>query len=167
MPNEQGRFHAAQWILERQLGWIATADIKVGVVVAIQTAMAGGLAAAPGSAASQKTEFALGCAIVAFICAIGAFVCAAFAVFPRTDGPTSSLIFFGRIHALERSAYAKQLRSATDDELLIDCADQIHRNSKIADEKHHWVKNATIWSFIGAPPWVVAILLLVPQQVSK
>ncbi|MCK9389757.1 MAG: DUF5706 domain-containing protein [Sulfuritalea sp.] len=165
MTNEQDRFRAAQWILERQIGWIATADVKVGVIVAIQTAMVGGLAAALGTT-PQKTEWALGCAIVAFICAIGAFMCAAFAVFPRTDGPPKSLLYFGRICALKQSDYVSQLRFATGDELLTDCADQIHCNAKIAETKHCWVKNAMIWSFLAAPPWVIAILLLVPSQVS-
>ncbi len=166
MTNDLERLQLAQWILERQLGWIATTDIKIGVVVTIQAAMAGGLATALG-AASQKTEWAMIWTISAFVCAIGAFVCAAVALYPRTDGPSESLIFFGRIVDLELSEYVSRLRSSANQEVLDDCASQIHRNAEVACHKHHWVKNSMIWSFLGAPPWVIALLLLVPNQLSK
>lgn len=163
MEIEEDRIRAAQWIFERQLGWIATADVKVGVVIAIQAAMVGGLAAAY-SAAAMKSEWALVCVIGSFVCAIGAFVCAANALLPRTNGP-ASLIFFGHVSQIESANYIERLRTATDAELLDDLAAQIHRNAEIANEKHAWVKSAMIWSFLSAPPWVFAILTLVPQQV--
>lgn len=166
MKDEQERFRVAQWVLERQIGWIATADVKVGVVVAIQTAMAGGLAAALGFA-PQKTEWAIIFTAAAFVCSIGAFACAGRGLLPRTDGPDKSLIFFGRICSEARSDYISKFRGAADSELLDDCAAQIHRNAEIAGEKHLWVKNAVIWSFLSAPPWVLAIILLAPVQGPK
>lgn len=38
MKNEE-RLQIAQWILERNLAWIAAAEVKVGVIVAIDVAM--------------------------------------------------------------------------------------------------------------------------------
>ena len=44
------RLQTTQWVIERQLGWIAAADTKVAVVIAIDTAMVAALAAAFTSA---------------------------------------------------------------------------------------------------------------------
>lgn len=162
---EQKRLLVAQWALERQIGWITTADVKVGVVVAIQTAMAGVLAAAY-SAATSRSEWAIFSTVIAFACAIGAFACAAFALFPRTDGPKRSLLFFGRICELSSDEYSSAIAGATDRDLLEDCAAQIHRNAEIAKEKHRWVQNGLIWSFLAAPPWTIALLQLAPLKVS-
>lgn len=166
MTNDQDRLRVAQWLLERQIGWIATADVKTGVVIAIQTAMAGGLAAAL-SFSTQKTEWAITLTVAAFTCAICAFVCSAIALNPRTNGPDESLIFFGKIKTRSLDEYTQIFRTASDTDLLSDCTAQIHRNAEIADIKHHWVKNAIIWSFLTSPPWVGAILLLSPLQVLK
>ncbi|WP_233099873.1 hypothetical protein, partial [Acidovorax sp. IB03] len=43
MSTENERLQTAQWVLERNLGWIAAAEVKVGVIVAIDTAMLGGV----------------------------------------------------------------------------------------------------------------------------
>ncbi len=45
MSTGMERLQTAQWVLERNLGWIAAAEVKVGVIVAIDTAMLGGLGA--------------------------------------------------------------------------------------------------------------------------
>ena len=55
MNTETERLQAAQWMLERNLAWIAAAEVKVGVIVAIDTAMLGGLGVA-FSAADVKTR---------------------------------------------------------------------------------------------------------------
>lgn len=49
-------------MLERNLAWIATADVKVGVIVAIDTGMLGGLCAA-FSASNAKMQTSLGCVV--------------------------------------------------------------------------------------------------------
>jgi len=49
MDIEKERIITAQWVLERNLAWIAAAEVKVGVVVAINTAMLGGLGASYGA----------------------------------------------------------------------------------------------------------------------
>ena len=140
MTDEHERFRVAQWILERQIGWIATADVKIGAIVAIQTAMAGVLAAA-FSAATHRSEWAIICTVTAFVCTISAFICSALGLLPRTVGPDRSLIFFGKICDLRRSDYTAALRAATDTQMLDDCADQIHRNAEVACKKHGWVKS--------------------------
>jgi hypothetical protein len=41
MTDDGERIEAAKWLFERTLGWIATADVKVGVALALDTAMLG------------------------------------------------------------------------------------------------------------------------------
>lgn len=57
MNTAMESLQTAQWVLERNLGWIAAAETKVGVVVAIDTAMLGGLGAAfSGAETAARTQ---------------------------------------------------------------------------------------------------------------
>jgi hypothetical protein len=153
------RLLTAQWILERNLAWIAAAETKVGVLVAIDTAMLAGLGVAFGSAAAKTpwtfvwSALAAGALVIAIGCASGA-------VLPRLDGPKKSLIFFGRIAEMAHADYADALRKASDSDLLDDCAAQIRQNAEIANKKHTWVRKAMLWSFVAAIPWLAAIVQL-------
>ncbi|MDR5752152.1 MULTISPECIES: Pycsar system effector family protein [unclassified Caballeronia] len=153
-----GRLLFSQWVLERNLGWIAAAEIKVGVVTTMGIAMLGGLAAAFGAAAVKSPWVYAATSTAAFL-VIVALVCAAMAVIPRVAGPAESLIFFGRIAVKDNWRYADALRDATDDELFRDCAMQIHRNAQIACEKHIWVRRAMVAALLGVPPWLLALVL--------
>jgi hypothetical protein len=158
--NDKERLVTAQWVFERTLGWIAAAEIKVGVVVTLNIALLGGLAAA-FSGATSKCAWGEIFALIAGAASIAALVCAAAAVMPRLGGPTSSLLFFGRISSLPASDFIKKFREATDAELLLDWTSQIHRNSVIAATKHLWVKRAMGCSFFSTVPWLIAIAFFV------
>jgi hypothetical protein len=160
--NISERLPAAQWVLERNLAWIASADSKVAAVVSIDIALLGGLAAA-FVAADSKTDWEMATSIAAFVTAsIGVF-CAAMAMFPRLPGPNDSLIFFGRIAEMTSADYADRLRKATFDDLLTDYAVQIHRNAEIANDKHKWVKRSMVWSFLAGGAWAIAVAMLVSK----
>lgn len=153
------RLVEARWIFERQLAWITAAEVKVGVVVTIQVAMLAGLGAA-FAAAMKKSPWALGSCTACVLLAAVAIICAAMAVKPRSDGPASSLLFFGKVGGLSEPDYAHRFKSATDEELLADYSAQIHRNAEIASAKHDWVGKAVTISFMSAIPWLSAIGLL-------
>lgn len=158
----QVRLATARWVLERQLGWIAAAEVKVGVIVAIDTALLAGLAAAFGA----SDVSVLGCWTYAFtLGAAGAAVigllCSALAVIPRTKGPKESLLFFGQVSALDVQTYAARFRSASAAQMLTDMTTQIHRNAEIARDKYVWVRRSMSWSFFSAILWVAALGLLV------
>jgi Family of unknown function (DUF5706) len=158
--NENEKLKTAQWLLERNLSWIAAAEVKVGVVVAIQIAMLGGVATA-FSIAVSKTSWAYGFTAGAVASSIIAMACAAAAVLPRLDGPKRSLLFFGRIKELTAADYRDQFLKATNAQLLDDWLEQIHRNAEIAHTKHVWVRKAMGWAFFSAIPWICAIGALV------
>lgn len=162
MTDIQQRIENAKWLFERTLVWIATADVKVGVAVALDTAMFGGLAAAYGASdASTRTVWAY-TAIIA-VCAglVLAVFCASMAIIPRMLGPVSSNIFFARIAEQPIDQYCLTFERLTEAEFLFDLTTQIHRNAEIANAKHKWVRKSLIWSFLAAAPWAVAIANLV------
>lgn len=162
MTNTNSQIDHAKWLLERTLGWIATADVKVGVAMALDTAMFGGLAAAYG-ASDQTTRTAWAMLMLVIACsflAVAAF-CASMAAIPRMLGPVSSNIYFARIAERKTTDYSDAFMNMSDTEFLNDLTTQIHRNSEIANQKHAWVRKSLIWSFLAALPWAISIILLV------
>jgi hypothetical protein len=88
MSNDKERLQLAQWVLERNLAWIAAAELKVGVIVAIDIAMLGGVGAAfSASDPAARTAWAHVWTFVAAIAGAGGLICAAMAVLPRITGP--------------------------------------------------------------------------------
>ena len=161
MNPENQRLQTAQWVLERNLAWIAAAEVKVGVVVAIDTAMLGGLGATFSiSELSQRTAWAYLFTVAgAGLIASGIF-CAAMAVLPRVAGPQRSLVFFGRVAELSAIDFLNQFKHVTDAQLLEDWAAQIHRNAQIALDKFKWIRLSLWWSFLSIIPWFAAIIIL-------
>lgn len=159
MTDTTDRVHVAQWILDKQLGWIGAADAKAATLVALDTAAFAALAALHGAAqAGWCTRVA---SLAASAVLVVAVVCAAMSLFPRTDGPKQSLVFFGPVAAKASADYVAELSAVPLDQMLGDIAAQIHRNAEIAKTKHRWVRASMRWSFLAALPWVAAIYLLV------
>jgi hypothetical protein len=157
MPLARDRLTTAQWILERNLAWIAAADAKVAMIVTINVAMLGGLAGTFGWSEAHRTSWAyLACMMAVILSGSGVF-CAAMAMFPRTDGPKQSLLFSVPVSGMNLPDYQAALKDSSDEQLLDDWAGQVHRNAEIAKSKFEWVRVAMIWSFLGVPAWVVAI----------
>jgi hypothetical protein len=153
----------AQWILERNLSWIATADVKAGVIITLNIAMLGGLATIVNSVKFVSSWAWVFIAIAASLGVLSTNFTAA-CLLPRLDGPEKSLIFFGKITDLDRSDYINVLAKVTDQDYFEDLAEQIHRNAEISMTKHMYVKKATIIAFISAVAWVLSILILVIQN---
>lgn len=162
IPDIQQRITTAQWVFERHLAWIAAAEIKVSVIVTIDTALLGGLAAAFGTSASvARTAWAYHFILIASGAVLLGLLCAAMVVLPRTNGPKNSLLFFGPIAVQDVASYRAEFKDATDEQLLADWTEQIHRNAKIARDKYVWVRRSMVWSFLAVAPWIAAIGLLV------
>lgn len=150
----------AQWILEKNLSWIASADVKAGVIITLNIAMLGGLAATYSNS-PLKICWAQLFTILAAALEVLSTAFTAAAIFPRLKGPKKSLIFFGKITDLTFTDFDNQLKNSSDEIFLNDLSEQIYRNAEIANEKHLWVKKATITSFISSIAWVLAIIILV------
>jgi len=164
MTDNKQRIDHAKWLLERTLNWIATADVKVGVVMALDTAMFAGLATAYGASdSSTRTAWAFLAIVVACGSLIAAVFCSAMAALPRITGPVASNIFFGRIAEKRLEEYNEAFCRIDDATFLADLTTQIHRNAEIAAAKHAWVRNSLIWSYVATLPWAAAILLMIKR----
>lgn len=165
MTSDKERLKTAQWVFERNLAWIAAAEVKVGVIVAIDTAMLGGLGAAFSAAdGGARTTWAWLFTIGAVTALGSALFCAAMAVLPRVNGPAKSLLFFGRVGPCADIDYVENFKKATDAEFLEDWTAQIHRNAQIACDKFSWVRTSMWWSFLSVMPWFVAIVTLLNNK---
>lgn len=160
MADTKEKLATAQWVFERTLGWIAQAEIKIGIVATIDIAMLGGLAAA-FSEVTAKTCLMYTSSGLAAVFSVAGIACAAFSLLPRLNGPDHSLLFFGRVASLGRADYVTRFKQSSDEDTLNDWLEQIHRNAEIAKAKHFWVRKAMELSFLGAIPWVIALALLV------
>jgi hypothetical protein len=158
--NVVERIQYAQWLLERNLAWIAQAEVKVAVVISLDAAMISAAAAAY-TAHSSKTAWAILASLLFGILVVSALGCAAMVVKPQVGGPLTSFIFFGRIAEKTEGDYSNSLLAASDAELLSDLVAQVHRNAQIASIKHKWVRLAILWSFLASTAWIVAISQLV------
>ncbi|MDH4259879.1 MAG: DUF5706 domain-containing protein, partial [Gammaproteobacteria bacterium] len=112
--TDSERLQVSQWILERNLHWIGAAEVKTGVIVAIDTAMLGGLAAAFSAVApAERTAWATLFTIISAGCLGVALLCTAMSILPRVTGPESSFIFFGKIVKRTTAEYADAFRKMT------------------------------------------------------
>lgn len=157
--DEKERLQSAQWVFERQLTWIAAAEVKVGVMVAIDTAMLGALGAA-FSAEKNHSAWSMVWLILASLCLAAALIYCAIALLPRVNGPVSSLLFFGPISKLSSADYIMKFKNSSNKELLDDWCCQIHRNSEIATEKFRCVRKSILFSFTAILPWFIALITL-------
>lgn len=145
--------------LARQLGWIAAADAKTAFIFAVATAMLGLLAsAAPDYGKWTPIGVVLSVAATALL--IGSLASVMLAVFPRTDGPKLSLIFFGGIATRHVDEYRADVLGLADETYEEDLIQQCHINAQIASVKYRWVKVASVFLALSVTPWAGAAYIL-------
>jgi hypothetical protein len=139
--------------LARQLQWITSADSKSNFIFTISIAMLGILAAiAPDTASSLGFWSAFVCAVAVALIA-GAIFCAAHTVFPRTDGPVSSLIYCRSIADCGIKDFRDRMNSVQYPDYTDDLIIQCFRNASIASVKFTWVKRGLICLYASSGPW--------------
>jgi hypothetical protein len=149
----------AEKTLDRLLEWIRAVDTKTPVVMAVDTAMLGVLAALAPSPDQfgATTWLCIAFGSVALIVSLG--LCA-MATFPQTKGPEGSLIYFGGIAARSAEAFAQAMYEQTNTQYLDDLLRQCHRNAEIAANKYARVRRALFWLVGGIVPWLATLYLL-------
>lgn len=160
MQTVEQKISTAQWMLERQLQWVAQAEVKVGALITLDLGMLGGLAAAH-AATKVHVQWALVLSAFAVAGMTAALFFSAMCLIPRVKAPHESILFFGSIVKQTAADFVSKASKQTSDDVLGDWLLQVHRNAEIARDKHAWVRKAMYASFIAAPFWIVAILLLV------
>ncbi|MCB4811712.1 DUF5706 domain-containing protein [Methylovorus menthalis] len=158
MENSK-KLEFAKWTLERNLAWIAAAEIKVGYIVAINTALISALASIYTNDSSNHGAWAILFVSIAIFIHLLSIIYSSVAVLPKTDGPESN-IFFGKISNISRATYENKMANITDDMLITDCIHQIHRNSEISRDKFKAVRISMALGFLALPFWVASILAM-------
>jgi hypothetical protein len=161
--NEEQRIAFLEASLARLLQWIGAAEARITVILGIDTAMLGTLAA---FAPSPKlwTTAAVVCGAIAVFSLVLSLIFVALASFPRTTGPKQSIIYFDGITSRDSDQYLALVRSVTTGEYIEDLVRQCHRNAQIASAKFEWVRRGFLGLFIAIMPWALAIFLLYQQR---
>lgn len=157
--ENNNRLSNLEWIFERQLYWIAASEIKTAAIITVAIGMLGALASAftlntSHSCIAQMLSIGVASLLILSL------IFAGMVILPRLDGPVNSLLFFGSISKSSRKGYVSKLISCTDDDLITDFANQIHRNAEVAQIKHQWAARALLTVFLTAIPWVITLIAL-------
>lgn len=80
---------------------------------------------------------------------------------PATESSSQLNPVFCAIAKHKAVEFVAEASKKTAEEVLTDWLCQVHRNAEIARNKHVWVHKAMYASFIAAPFWIGAVLLLV------
>ncbi|MBK0054711.1 Pycsar system effector family protein [Stenotrophomonas sp. S39] len=150
-----------RWVLERQLHWIGTADVKAGGLIGIYmalTAVAATLLDSAEPSASAKALF-----ILAGLALLPALALAVAVFFPRDSSQRRSSIFFGEIAATDLSKFIEAGRLQNNAIVADDLLGQIHINAKIATCKHAYAKNSIIFGAVSLALWLGAIATFVGE----
>lgn len=157
LPDEQIRI--AEQALSRQIEWIKSVEAKLGIVVAINIAMLGTLAARVP--AMPENWWLVG--IFVFLGSgslLASLVFCALAICPRVKSPNLSILFFGSISAHSSEEYTKRFETLDETEYLADLLKQVHRNAEIASIKFGFIKVAT-WCLLGGIlPWLCSLYIM-------
>ena len=146
----------AEKILNLQLDWVKSADSKVAPLFAINIAMLGVLTSLMTSNQSWE-KFSIALTLLSLALLTLSIIFLGLVVFPRTNGPKGSNIFFGGIADSGESTYIENIKNLTDDEYFNDLLVQTHRNAEIVKQKYKHIKHAFMCSFNSLPFWLLTI----------
>lgn len=143
--------------LDRVLQWGSKVDTKISVVLGMHTGMLGvAVSLAPEP---EKWRW---WAVVAFATTIGmlatGFTFIHCANYPRTRGPSKSLLFFGSIAGNSFNEFSQCWSCRTTDQHLQDLLEQCHRNSEIINNKFKYLKRAYTAMMFAILPWAITVL---------
>jgi hypothetical protein len=154
--NDRAEIEEMKWALERQLGWIQSADTKLTILVPVPTAMLGVLSTyverIPDMTLTVLVPFLVATCLLA-----AALFLAAVSVVPRTDGPASSSVFLGKIAQMAAPQYRAMVTARSEADYLSDLSDQVHINAEIAAQKHGLIRKAMYCLFIAIAPWLATL----------
>lgn len=145
-----------KFLLDLQLRWIERSDLKVNFLVPIILAMSGALLALLGDTQVKDVQFTASIFLYFLLSGI-ALIAALHSIFPRLNGPPSSLIFFGGIAKLNPETYREMATKASAEEWEGDLFDQIHVNARLAQKKFNEVKFAIHMFSASIPFWGLAV----------
>lgn len=154
--DEDERIRIAESNLSRLLDWVGRIDAKSSVVLGINTAMLGALAALAPSPHLWTIHTTL-LATLGTLFQIASLCFVYFVNYPQTKGPATSLNFFGGIANRSFREYNDAFMKLSASDHLSDVLEQCHRNAEIVSRKFSALKWAYRTLLIGVIPWMVCL----------
>lgn len=142
--------------LGRQLSWIAATESRIALIVPLSTALFGSVAIKYSSLSTAPCRFQVA-SWIALTLLSAAIVFASVAIFPRTKGPKSSLIFFGGIASQSSENFSGITENTSEDAYRKDLIEQIHVNARIAAAKFSWIRRSMISMLLALLPWSFSV----------
>jgi hypothetical protein len=138
------------------LSFFSRVDSKASVVLAVDTGMAGYLAAhLPSLNSLHWWEFLAPACVVALL--VVSFWHLYRGAFPQLEGGQQSLVYFGEIAARTESRFVDEFMAQQETGYIKDVLAQAWRNSQILKEKFEHLKCSFIFLAIAVLPWTIAL----------
>lgn len=144
--------------LESLLEWIGRHDNKSSIILGIGTGMLGVIA----TFAPDKTfwdSLMITFAVFSIFPLLLSLLCVYLGNYPRLEGPSDSLFYFGSICKKCLIQYQQEFFKRTKEECLKDVLEQCHRNSEILNKKFKYLKWGYRLLLISVIPWIITIYL--------
>ena len=159
MMDCESRVDHLRWLLERELNWVASADVKAGGLIAAYMALvaiaASILVDSPSPPFAAKILFC-----ISGILMIPAFGFALSVFFPRTKANHDSLIFFGEIAKCTAAEFHERLQALDSQVIELDLANQIHVNAVVADCKHRHARGSIAFGAFSLAAGLIAVAII-------
>jgi len=140
------------------LSFFSRVDAKASVVLAVDTAMAGYLAARLPSLKTMPLWQAL-IPLLAFASIGISFWNLYKGAFPNLVGGYLSLVYFREIAKRTEAKFIDDFSAQVETEYAKDVLGQVWRNSEILVEKFNHLKRAFIFMALAVVPWVISLAL--------
>ena len=151
------QLEAAERRLDRLLDWVGRSDTKFSVVLGVDTGMLGFLATSVPSGAVPVTAIVF--AAVSVVLLVASLVFIYRGTYPRTKGPSGSLVYFGSIAEEGLEDLKKRFLACGKEDHLDDVLGQVHRNSEILDRKFTELQRAYRCLLAAVIPWAITLYL--------
>ena len=144
-------------LLDRQLEWVRAAESRIQLIVPLGSALFASVAV-KYSELQNAICAVQGAGWLSLVCLAVSIAFCIVAMFPRTNGPAQSSIFFERIKALLADEYQTKLKSVDEEDYFVDLALQIHVNAQIASRKYIWIGRSMAFLMISFVPWAFTVM---------
>lgn len=155
--SRQEKLEAAERRLDRLLDWVSRSDTKFSVVLGVDTGMLGFLATSAPASAVPRGSIVFAAVSIALLVASLIFIYRG--TYPRTKGPSSSLVYFGSIAGKDSEIFKERFRACGPEDHLDDVLGQVHRNSEILDRKFAELQRAYRCLLAAVIPWAITLYL--------
>ena len=144
--------------LDRQIGFVRASESRVSFMLPALT-----LTLAIWLFGFKNADASNGLAVLLGFLSLTGFIVACYFVwasmYPNTQGPKTSQIFFGSISSRTREQYSEEISQLDEAQYKADLISQIHVNASIATSKFSSVKYAMIFWYVSLVPLTLFVVI--------